>query len=64
VYSSQLGVIYDSQATNRSALVGVLAGNPPYFLLVSWESFMTPSHTAMHIFIAIVEGGADILLVY
>jgi hypothetical protein len=53
LYSGQLGVIYDSQATKRSALegVGVLAGSPPWFLLNIWESNTTPSHTATHFFL-------------
>jgi hypothetical protein len=50
-----LGVIYDSQATNRDAAGGggALTGSPPCFLLVIWESYMTPSRTAMHFCIAI-----------
>jgi hypothetical protein len=56
--SGQLGIIYDSQTTNRSALgeMGVLAGSPPCFLLITWESYMTPSRAAMHYFIAIWTG--------
>jgi hypothetical protein len=55
VYSGGMGVIYDSQATNRSVPegVGVLARNPPCFLLVIWESDMNPTRMAMHFFIAI-----------
>jgi hypothetical protein len=55
VFFGQLGVIYDSQATNRRGPegMGVLTGSPPYFLLVAWGSFMTPSCTAMHFFTAI-----------
>jgi hypothetical protein len=55
VYSGQLGVIYDSQPTNRCSLegVGVLARSPPSFLLVFWESYLTPSRLATHCFIAI-----------
>jgi hypothetical protein len=30
-----------------------LNGSPPCFLLVTWESYMTPSRAAMHFFIAI-----------
>ncbi len=54
MYSGQLGVIYDSKATNRnrSGGRGILKRNPLRFLLVAWESFKTPSHTAMHCFIA------------
>ncbi len=52
VYCGWLGVIYDSQATNRSAAGerGALPGSSPFFLLVTWESCMTPSRTAMHFF--------------
>ncbi len=32
---------------------GGLSGSPPCFLLAAQESYMTPSHTAMHFFIAI-----------
>ncbi len=55
MYSDWLGEINDSQATNRSApdVEEVLAGNPPCFLLVIWGSYMTPSHTETHFFIAI-----------
>jgi hypothetical protein len=44
VYTWQLGGIYDSQATNRSAPeLGVLAQSPPCLLLVAWESYMYDS---------------------
>jgi hypothetical protein len=32
---------------------GALTGNPPSYLLVAWESYMTPSCMATHFFIAI-----------
>ncbi len=50
-----LGIIYDSQATNRSAAreKGALTGSPPCFLLVAGESYMTPSRTATHFVTAI-----------
>jgi hypothetical protein len=32
---------------------GALTGSPPSFLLVTWESFMTPSPMATHFCIAI-----------
>jgi hypothetical protein len=55
VYSGWVGVIYESQVTNRSVpeKVGVLARSPPSFLLVGWEPHMPPSRTATHFFIAI-----------
>ncbi len=55
MYSGQLGIKYDSQATNRSAAggKGALTGSPPFFLLVTWESYMNASHTATHFFITI-----------
>jgi hypothetical protein len=41
----QLGVIYDSQVTNRKqGGLPVRAALPPFaLLLVAWESYMTPS---------------------
>ncbi len=54
MYSGRLGVIYDSQVTNRSAAgEGALTGSPPCFLLVAWESYSTTSRMAMHFIIAI-----------
>jgi hypothetical protein len=32
---------------------GALTGSPPCILFIARESFMTPSHTAMHLFRAI-----------
>jgi hypothetical protein len=53
VYSGWLGVIYDSQVTNGSAGGrGSLKESNHGFLLVAWESHMTPSLTAKHFFIA------------
>ncbi len=53
-FFGRLGVIHDSQATNRSASGGrgALTGSPPYFLLVASESYRIPSRTATHFFIA------------
>jgi hypothetical protein len=55
VYSDWLGVIYDSQATNRNAVgeEGALTGSPPFFPLDACKLDMTPSRTAMHFFIVI-----------
>ncbi len=55
-YSGQLGVIYDSQGTNRSTAGGrgALTGSPPCLLLVAWESYTTPSRTTTHFFVAIL----------
>ncbi len=55
MYYCRLGVIYDSQTTNRSVPgdMGDLAVSPACILLVAWESYMTPSRRAMHFFVAI-----------
>jgi hypothetical protein len=47
-----LGVIYDSQATNKTAAVGGGShGESSLLPMVAWESYMTPSPTATHLFI-------------
>jgi hypothetical protein len=55
VYSDWLGVIYDSQVANRSAVgeKGALTGIHPFFLLDACKLDMTPSRTALHFFIVI-----------
>ncbi len=57
VYSGRLGVIY-SMTPRRPIRVrqgggGALTWSPPCFLLGAWESYTTPSRTAMHFFIAV-----------
>jgi hypothetical protein len=56
VYFDRLGVIYDSQVTNMSAVgEGALVGSPspPCFLLAAWEPYMAASCTVTDFFIAI-----------
>jgi hypothetical protein len=55
VHYGRLGFINDLKVTNRSAAggKGALTGGLPCFLLVAWESYMIPSHTATYFFIAI-----------
>jgi hypothetical protein len=56
--------VYDFQATKRSAPGGAstLTESPFFFLLFTWESYLTPSRMAMPFFIAIrirVNGKKD-----
>ncbi len=54
MYFGWLGVINDSEVTNRSATEGgALTGSPPCFLLVVCWSYRTPGSTVTHFFIAI-----------
>jgi hypothetical protein len=51
----RLGGLYDSQPTNTAGVRGgwgVLAQSPARLLLVAWESYMTPSRTVTHVYMA------------
>jgi hypothetical protein len=52
IFAGRLGGSFDSQATNRSAPGGGvgLTESPPCFLLVSGESYLAPSRTAIRVF--------------